>query len=320
MPIKKVSPKIKLIRKSGLTAIAIFTAMGATVPAYATIDNSAVAVGTFGTADDTSSPPDTANVPVLSSRALAIAKSVFAAPSITAGVDNTIIDTGDTIIYRYTITNNGSLTEDNVDVVDVGPTFNGVAGTGTLSAFTEVTGAGAGTGDAATLAPTETVVFEATYTLSALDILNAAGVTDGVSNVASPVSDDLPDGPGTPVSPPAETEIPARTGITIAKAAVLNDEINVDTLAEADETITYTYTVENTGNVALTNVRIDDTHEGALLVFPNAPRAEAITTEGDLQASDLGVADDGVILRLEAGAVATFTYVHTVLQSEVDDG
>jgi len=313
-----VSPSIGFLKKGSISTVALFTALSATTPAYATIDNSAIAIGTFGGVDDTQSTPDTANVPVVSDRALTVAKSVFTVPAVASGgPDDTIIDAGDTIVYRYTVTNTGSLTEDNVGITDVGPTFNTVAGTGALGTIAEVTGAGAGTGDAATLAPGETVVFEATYTLSALDILNAAGVTDGVSNIATASSDDIPN---SPPSLPAETEIPARTGITIAKVAVLNDEINADTFAEADETITYTYTVENTGNVALTNVRVEDTHETVLLVFPNAPRAEAITTEGLLQVSDLGTADDGVITRLEAGAIATFTYVHTVTQAEVDDG
>jgi len=316
MQIKLVSPNIGYMKKGSISAVAVFTALSATVPAYATIDNSAVAFGTFGTNDDTQSAPDTATVPVVNGRALTIVKSVFTAPSITLGADNTIIDAGDQIVYRYTITNDGDLTEDNVSVTDVGPTFNGTAGTtANLSAITEVTGAGAGTGDAATLAPGETVVFEATYTLTELDILNAATTPNSVSNIATASSDDIPN---SPPSPPAITNIPPRTGLTIAKSFVLGEEENADGLAEADETITYTYTVENTGNVALTNVRVDDTHEGALLVFPNAPRNEAITTEGALQASDLGAADDGVITTLEAGAIATFTYVHTVTQAEVD--
>ena len=73
-----------------------------------------------------------------------------------------------------------------------------------MSAFTEVTGVGAGTGDAATLAPNETVVFESTYTLAQLDVLNAAGVTDGVVNVATAVSDEAPE---SPPSPPAITDL-----------------------------------------------------------------------------------------------------------------
>ena len=300
-----------------VSAIALLTAFGSVAPSWAAIDNTAVAVGTFSAAGDTTSAPDTASVPVLINRDLSIVKTVFTAPSTAAGTDPANTDAGDTVVYRYTITNNGSVTEENVIPIDTGPTFDGEAAVNSLSAFTEVTGAGAGTGDAATLAPGETVVFEADYTFAELDILNAAGVTDGVSNIATASSDDVP---GSPPSPPALATIPAVPNLEIVKVAVLNDETVADGFAEAGETITYTYTVTNTGNVALTNVGIQDTHEGVLLTGANLPAGETITTEGLAGPSDIGAANDGVIDTLEAGAVATFTITLTVTQDEVDDG
>lgn len=305
------------LKNASVSALALATALGAVTPVYAAIDNTAVAVGTYSAADDTTSAPDTASVPVLINRDLSVIKTVFAAPTTAAGSDVSNTDAGDTIVYRYTITNNGSTTETNVLPIDVGPTFDGEAAVNTLSAFTEVTGVGAGTGDAATLAPGETVVFEADYTFATLDILNAAGVSDGVSNVASATSDDVPT---SPPSPPALATIPGVPNLEIIKVAVLNDEITADSFAEAGETITYTYTVTNTGNVALTNVGIQDTHEGVLLTGVNLPVGETVTTEGPAGPSDIGVANDGVIDTLEAGAVATFTITLTVTQDEVDDG
>ncbi len=314
---KLITPGLFGLKGVSVSTLALLTAMGSVAPAWSAIDNSAVAVGTFAAADDTTSAPDTASVPVLVNRDLSIVKTVFAAPSVAAGADPLNTDVGDTIVYRYTITNNGSTTEDNVTPVDTGPTFNGQAAVNALGAFTEVTGAGAGTGVAAALAPGETVVFEATYTLAQLDVLNAAGVTDGISNIATASSDDIP---ASPPSPPALTSIPANPAITVVKVAVLNDEIVADGFAEAGETITYTYTVTNTGNVALTNVGIQDTHEGALLTGADLPAGETITVEGPLGPSDIGTANDGVIDTLEAGATATFTVTLTVTQAEVDDG
>ena len=309
---KKQYPIIQGMKRSGISAIALLTAMGAVSPAFAAIDNTAVAVGTFNAADDTTSPPSAQSVPVIPlARQLSVAKSVFAAPSVASGTDPANTDAGDTIVYRYTVTNTGNSTETNITPIDTGPTFDGNAGTGTLGSFTEVAG---GTGTAASLAPGETVIFEATYTLSQLDVYNAAGVTDGVSNIATASSDDVP---ASPPSPPAETTIPANPAIVINKVAVLNDEITADGQAETGETITYTYTVENTGNVPLTNVAVQDTHEGVLL--SPSPANETITTEGPVQPSDIGTANDGVIDQLEAGAIATFTYVHTVTQTEVDN-
>jgi len=302
------------LKGASVSGVALLTAIGSIMPAYADISNSAVAVGTYNTADDTQSAPSTQDVPVLQNRNITVVKSVFTGPSTANGADPAITDAGDTIVYRYTVTNNGSTTETNIGITDTGPTFNSVAAENSLSAITEVTGAGAGTGDAATLAPGETVVFEASYTFADEDVIRAAGVTDGVSNIATASSDDIPTSPD---SPPATATIPAVPLLSIAKVAVLNDETTADGLAEAGETITYTYTVENTGNVALTNVAIQDTHEGSLLV--PAPDNETITSEGPVGTSDVG-ANDGVITVLQPGAIATFTYTHTVLQSEVDDG
>ncbi len=311
-------------RLLGTSSIALIIAGVSVTPATSAIDNSAIASGTYDDGTNppvtVDSPPDTASVPVLVNRNLSIVKSVQTAPSTNLGSDPTNTDAGDTVVYRYVITNNGSVTENNVTVSDVGPTFDGVAGVGTFtSGPTEVTVGGTTTGVASALAPGEVVVFDATYEFANLDILRAAGVTDGVSNIATASSDDIPN---SPPSPPALASIPAVPQLAIVKAAVLNELVGNtgDGLAEAGDTITYTYTVTNNGNVPLTNVSIQDTHEGTLLTGADLPRGETITTEGPVQPSDIGTVNDGVITTFEAGAIATFTVTLTVTQQEVDNG
>ncbi|MFK5980547.1 MAG: hypothetical protein QM488_16855 [Rhizobiaceae bacterium] len=285
------------VRIGFLAAMLLF---GLGHPALADITNSAVAVGTFG-GSATSSAPDTTAVPVIGlSPDMTIVNSITTAPDGTSGA-------GDLVLYQYVVTNSGNQTLTNVSPVDSGPTFNGNAGTGTMGAFS------VSFGNAASLAPGESVTFTASYTLSALDIYRAAGVNDGVSNAATSTSTEHTDGDGNTVV----AAIPANPSLTIAKVAVLNDESAADSLAEVGETITYTYTVTNNGNVALTNVGVQDTHEGVLLT--PAPAGETIVTEGPVRVSAFGSADDGVIDQLEAGAVATFTYVHTVTQAEIDN-
>ena len=314
---KQKYPGIFTLKGGGASAVALFTAIGAVTPAFGAIDNSAIAVGTFNTPDDTTSAPSAQSVPVIpAGRDLNVVKSVSAGPTTAAGSDPANTDAGDTITYLYIITNDGNVTETNVTPVDAGPTFNGTAGVNALGAFTEVAG---GTGTAASLAPGETVHFQATYTFDQLDVLRAAGVTDGISNTATASSDDHTD---TDTSTATAT-IPANPAITINKVAVLNDEITADGLAEAGETITYTYTVTNSGNVALNNVAVQDTHEGVLLV--PAPAGEDIgnaalfTDNGLTGDSSDATADDGVFDVLGAGDVAVFTVVHTVTQTEVDN-
>lgn len=105
--------------------------------------------------------------------------------------------------------------------------------------------------------------------------------------------------------------------LTIVKTAVLNDEINADGFAEVGETTTYTYEVSNSGNVTLTNIAVQDTHEGVIL--SPAPAGETITVPGPNLTSDIGTPNDGVVQTLDVGATATFTINLTVTQQEVDD-
>lgn len=286
--------------KTGIGALVAISLFGMGQPALADITNSAVAIGTYG-GSPTSSEPDTAAVPVIGlSPDLTIVKTITTAPDGNSGA-------GDLMVYQYVVTNDGNQTLTNVAPVDNGPTFDGNAGTGSMGDFSVTVGS------AASLAPGASVTFTASYSLSALDVYRAAGVADGVSNSATSTSTEHTDGDGNTVV----ASIPARPSLSIAKTAVLNDENVADNLAAVGETITYTYTVTNNGNVALTNVGIQDTHEGALLA--RAPAGETVVTEGPVRASAIGTADDGIIDQLEAGAVATFTYVHTVTQAEIDD-
>lgn len=284
---------------AGMGALVAMSLLAMGQPASADITNSAVAIGTYGDSP-TSSVPETSAVPMIGlSPDLTIAETITTAPDGASGA-------GDLMTFQYVVTNSGNQTLTNVTPVDAGPTFDGNSGTGSMGAFSVTTG------NAASLAPGASVTFVASYTLSGLDVYRAASVADGVNSSATSTSTEHTDGDSSNVV----ATIPAKPSLGIAKTAVLNDEAVEDNLAQLGETITYTYTVTNNGNVALTNVGIQDTHEGVLLT--PAPAGETIVTEGPIQASTIGTADDGVIDQLEAGAVATFTYVHTVTQAEID--
>jgi uncharacterized repeat protein (TIGR01451 family) len=300
---------MKAARVSGLAAL---MAAGSISPAYAAIDNTATASGTYG-ASTTTSGGSSVSIPVVpAAGSLTVSKSA-AAPTVSGGSDNAITDAGDTITYTYAVTNTGNVSLSGVTPVDAGPTFNGTAGTGTLGSFTLASGT-------LPLAPGASATFTADYTMSALDIYRAAGVTDAVANSAT-VTGTAPGG-ATITSPPdtATATITAGPQLSITKAGTLDDTNGtVAGQAEVGETITYLYTVLNTGNVALTDVSINDTHEGAVLPASSFT-GEALVTEGPLgtPASTDATANDGVWSLLQPGATITVTYVHTVTQAEVD--
>jgi len=77
---------------------------------------------------------------------------------------------------------------------------------------------------------------------------------------------------------------------------------NVTTNVVAGQTITYTYTVTNTGNVGLTNVMLDDQHTSA-----------TGTTGMSIMPSD-------TITTLAADAIVTLTATYVVTQEDIDAG
>jgi uncharacterized repeat protein (TIGR01451 family) len=307
--IHRGNSRMKAARVSGLAAL---MAAGSISPAYAAIDNTATASGTYG-ASTTTSGGSSVSIPVVpAAGSLTVSKSA-AAPTVSGGSDNAITDAGDTITYTYAVTNTGNVSLSGVTPVDAGPTFNGAAGTGTLGSFTLASGT-------LPLAPGASATFTADYTLSALDIYRAAGVTGAVANSAT-VTGTTPGG-ATITSPPdtATATITAGPQLSITKTGTLDDTNGtLAGQAEVGETITYLYTVLNTGNVALTDVSINDTHEGAVLLASSFT-GEALVTEGPLgtPASTDATANDGVWSLLQPGATITVTYVHTVTQAEVD--
>ena len=121
---------------------------------------------------------------------------------------------------------------------------------------------------------------------------------------------------------PATTTIAAGPLLTVSKVGNLveTNGNTTDSRAEVNDIITYTYTVVNTGNVAITGIVINDTHELALV--PQASFSEGGLIDGPLApgtvSSDAGV--NGSYDLLQPGASITFTYVHTVTQAEVDGG
>ena len=94
--------------------------------------------------------------------------------------------------------------------------------------------------------------------------------------------------------------------------------------ADVGELITYTYTVQNVGNVAINNVAVNDVHEGtALPVGTVKNETLAIGADGPLAADGITstdvTANNGIWSVLQPGATITFTYVHTVTQTEFNN-
>ena len=218
------------------------------------------------TADSAETSPSTATVTVITM--VPSIKLIKTGTLLDGG--NGRADAGDTITYAFTITNTGQVTLTNVTLTDI---VGGISISG---------------GPIATLAAgaVDSATFTGSYVLTQADI-NAGTFTNTATTVGTPPI-------GSPVS---STASDTRTGlsvpvVTITKTGTLNKGAN--DRVDAGDTISYVFSVENTGNVALTNVRVTD---------PNT------TMSGSPISLAIGASD-----------ITTFTGLHTLTQAEVDAG
>lgn len=218
---------------------------------------------------------------------------------------------GDGLDFTVTVRNTGNVALAGVSLEGTSLLAGGVEGAGAF---------GPADPQSATIAKGETQTFTVPYTLATVDIYRAAGKDGGIAaTFAAKADDGQVTGQAT-----ASATIDAAPRLEIAKAGQLVKATgNTGQGAEAGDTITYTYTVSNTGNVPITGVTITDDHAGATLKSDavasaaDGPYDEALKTAGPLQVSaDAGV--DGSWDTLGPGGVVTFTFRHAVTQAEFE--
>lgn len=283
----------------------------ATVPVHATIDNTATASGTYGT-QLVQSDAATLN---LEFEPLKPALSVAADGILDAsgGADGNAADAGDTISVTVTVSNTGNVAVTGVKPMDAALAAAGVAGTAPLSFQPET----------ADIAPHDAVAFKATYTLSAEDVYRAAGTETGIA-ISVGAAGSAKDQAVVAEAATGMVAIEANPRLSIAKEfEVAKAEGNLGEKIEAGDTITYTYTVTNTGNVAIDGITISDDHEGTVLKSDTvASAADGPYDETQKTPDPLGVSADAGVNgswdKLGAGGAVTFTFRHVVTQAEFE--
>ena len=165
---------------------------------------------------------------------------------------------GEVITYTFTVENTGNVTLSNVKVTDP---LNGLSSISPSSITS--------------LAPGATGTFTATYTITQAD-LDAGQVTNTATATGTFGETDYSD-------TDAET-ITAEQSASIA----IEKTDSQSSYNQAGEVITYTFTVENTGNVTLSNVKVTDPLSGLGPITPSS------------------------IPSLAPGATGTFTATYTI--------
>jgi uncharacterized repeat protein (TIGR01451 family) len=172
---------------------------------------------------------------------VAILKSVA---STTDANNNGLLDTGDTINYKFDVINNGNVVLTGLTVTD----NNGIVSGGPL----------------ASLAPNnvDQTTFTATHLITPADFL-AGNVTNQATVHAHTILlpnelVDLSDSASVTGNAPTVTPLAAVPGIALIKTVKSIEDKNLNGLTDIGDVITYAFDIVNTGNVDLTNVVLTD--------------------------------------------------------------
>ena len=210
---------------------------------------------------------------------------------------------GEVVTYQIIVNNTGQndpLT--NVVVTDTGEA--GVAGSlgvpGALGAsvvsFSE---SGSGTHGNSTLDPGEIWTYTVQYTAKQTDLDTNGVDNDGlIDNLATATATDAVTNANVAGSDTASVPVDQLPSLTIAK------DVTESSATAAGETLHYTITVHNTGNIDLSSVAITDALNGAGLSVPATP-ASGDTTHPGL---------------LDVGETWVYSASHVVTQAEMDGG
>lgn len=192
--------------------------------------NEATATGKNPRGENVDSEPDTATVPVVGSGDIEIAKSGTAPADAN---DNGRVDAGEIITYTFTVTNTGTRILNGITVND--PKISDI------------------TCEATTLRPGASTTCTGEYAVTQAEI-----DAQKVDNVATATGNPSGEPPVTSLPGGESIELPAADGISVDKSASAPQDTNSSGRVDAGDTIYYTFTVTNTGNTTLANIRIND--------------------------------------------------------------
>ncbi|WP_299261849.1 hypothetical protein, partial [uncultured Aquimarina sp.] len=191
---------------------------------------------------------------------------------------------GDIITYTFTVENTGNVSIDTITIDD------------TLTGSTDLPVT------PSSLAPGEIGTATATYTITQTDIdtgsVTNSAIAEGEDPNGDPVVDvsddgdetvDGPDADSDPTNDPTITDLTPNPELRLTKTSVVGGT------GAVGDIITYTFTVENTGNVSIDTITIDDTLTGS---------------------TDLPVTPSTLL----PGEIGTATATYTITQTDIDTG
>ncbi|MBK8458482.1 MAG: hypothetical protein IPL47_16345 [Phyllobacteriaceae bacterium] len=313
---------------------AVALAIGSVSPAFADVTNTATATGSSpsGTGDVTDASNTVAVDPVDAAPGISILKTAV----ITTDGDSDLLgDSGDVVTYTYTVTNTGTTSLLSVDIVDTHD-GDGAAPSPLFASWTTQAGSPAATVGASsiTMYPGAVAVFTATYSINGNDILAAGGTGVGLSvdndiDNSAVATGDYFNGVTTTSVPSAASlaSVPldidavlsvAKTAYEVDYPVIAGGSASATTPVAVDRpvgtVIYYVYEITNSGNVPITNVTINDVHNGLPGPFTQ-PVFFALTNTSGLSNN---AGSDATVELLHPGDVAIYRTSYTITQDDVD--
>jgi uncharacterized repeat protein (TIGR01451 family) len=320
--------KVRYGRATSLAALVLFLTASS---ALAEIDNTVTATGTSpsGPVSDTATEQVDVADPIVNA---SIVKTWTFAPGGDVN-NNGLVDAGDTIIFSYLVTNTGNVTLSNVDATDIAddavgapiaittPTLvttdSGTAPPGLQAAAGQTndsTDAGNTTdGDWELLGPSDAITFTATYVVQPGDLTALTSADGDIDSTARVTGTYVPaTGPSIALAPGGTRESSVAVPLNIAPALFVDKVASDTTDVAAGDTITYTYTVRNDGNVPLSNITLSDTHNGVVGALTPAFQSFTVNAGGSTNTGN-------TITLLAPGDEAEFTATYVVTQDDIND-
>jgi large repetitive protein len=317
-------------RRVSAGSLALAIAASQIVPAFATINNTVTASGTApGNVPVSGNANTTVGVQTAAPGITQVKTAAFAVAADDVN-GNGLADPGDKITYIYQVTNSGNVTVKDVGIADahdgvgIAPVIAVPASVttdaGSLAAGTLNDSTDAITSDATwgILGPGDVIQFKSTYIVVSGDITGAGGGTGtGLSTLPEPDGyiDNRATASASYTSGVTTTNVTsvsrANKKLNVTNGLQITKVPNLNTNVAAGTTVTYTYTVTNSGNTPISNVVLHDTHNGVLDAL--TPAFQSFTT-------NTGSSNTGnTINTLAPGDVAVYTAQYVVTQADVDN-
>ena len=203
---------------------------------HGSIVDDATTQGTTPSGGTATATSNTVTVTVTQSPGISIAK---------AATPTTVTAANQSVNYTFTVTNSGNVTLTGVGVTDVPVAPAGVV-TATCQGLTNPVGTCSGA--TTTLAPGQIANFTGTYTVTQADIDHGSIVDDATTEGTTP------SGGTTPLA----TSNTVTVNVTQSPSLSIVKSATPTTVTAANQSVSYTFTVTNSGNVTLTGVGVTD--------------------------------------------------------------